>query len=412
MSAPPGVRVVFVNHTAELGGGEIALLELVRHLDTARIQPVVVLFADGPLAPLLREKLREKAEVHILALSPTVLKAEKDRLGIQSLLRGAPVIAGLGFLYRLHRLLRSLKPEIVYTNSLKADLLGGIAGRVVRAPVVWHIRDRIAPDYLPRNVVSLFRLLARLVPTDIIANSAATLATLHLPAAPDAAGLSRRACVIHDGVDPAKYDPEPAREPTGQLTVGLIARISPWKGQDVFLEAVRLLHGAYPFARFEIVGAATFGEREFERRVRQMQQQPDLAHRVRFTGFEADIPKRLCQLDIVVHASTLAEPFGQVIIEGMAAGKPVIATNGGGVPEIVVDGVTGILVPMRDAQAMADAMRRLLGDAGLRKTMGAAARAHVQQNFSIQKTAKAVENVVEQIVTRRKVAIRHRKTAL
>jgi glycosyltransferase involved in cell wall biosynthesis len=388
MSSPPAIRVAFVNHTAALGGGEIALLELVRNLDASRIQPLVILFADGPLVPLLREV----AEVHVLALSPTVLKAKKDGLGLPSLLRGGPILAGLSFLYRLYRLLRSLKPEIVYTNSLKADLLGGVAGRLARVPVIWHVRDRIAPDYLPRKVVSLFRWLARVVPHAIVANSAATLSSLHL------AGRSGCACVIHDGVDPAKYEPGLVRGAGEELTVGLIGRISPWKGQDVFLEAVRLVHGAYPWARFEIIGVATFGEVEFERHVRQLQQEYALMDTVQFTGFEADIARRLGRLDIVVHASTIPEPFGQVIIEGMAAGRPVIATNGGGVPEIVIDGVTGILVPMRDAQIMADAMARLLGNADLRKAMGEAGRAHILKNFEIQETAKAVEKVCKQVL--------------
>jgi glycosyltransferase involved in cell wall biosynthesis len=396
MSPSPAIRVAFVNHTAELGGGEIALLELIRHLDPARIQPVVILFAEGPLAPLLREV----AEVHILTLSPTVLRAKKDGLGIQSLLSGGPILAALAFLYRLHRLLRSLKPQIVYTNSLKADLLGGVAGRLAGVPVIWHVRDRIAPDYLPGKVVSLIRLLAKVIPRYIVANSASTLSTLNLPLTSDPA---RHACVIHDGVDPAKYAAAPAREATEPLTVGLIGRISPWKGQDIFLEAIRLLRDAHPAAysgtRFEIIGVATFGELDFERRIRQLQQAHELTGSVHFTGFEPDIPQRLTQLDIVVHASTIPEPFGQVIIEGMAAGLPVIATNGGGVPEIVLDGITSILVPMRDAQAMADAMARLLGDAGLRTRMGTAARARILHSFPIQRTAKAVENVCSQVLT-------------
>jgi glycosyltransferase involved in cell wall biosynthesis len=429
MSPPPAIRVAFVNHTAELGGGEIALLELIRHLNTARIQPLVILFAEGPLVPLLREV----AEVHILSLSPTVLKAKKDGLGLHSLLSGGPALAGLAFLYRLYRLLRSLQPQIVYTNSLKADLLGGVAGRLAGVPVIWHVRDRIAPDYLPGKVVSLVRLLARLIPRYIVANSASTLSTLNLAKEPalksrfeeaglmkprfEGAGLQPRrqgpdkhggfspggnACVIHDGVDPAKYAAPPSREATTPLTVGLIGRISPWKGQDVFLDAIRLLREAHPAAysaaRFEIIGVATFGEVDFERRIRQLHQAHDLTDSVHFTGFEPDIPQRLTRLDIVVHASTIPEPFGQVIIEGMAAGLPVIATNGGGVPEIVLDGITGILVPMRDPQAMANAMARLLAEADLRKTMGQAARAHLLHSFPIWRTAKAVENVCEQLL--------------
>jgi len=388
MKSAAGLRVVFVNHTAALGGGEIALLELIRHLDRSRVEPVVVLFGEGPLVA----HLQEVAEVHILSLSTEVLKAKKDRLGLRSLVRGGAVVAGLSFLFRLRRLLRLLRPAVVYTNSLKADVLGGIAGRLAGVPVVWHVRDRIEADYLPQRVVSLFRAMARWIPHSVVANSAATLATLQL-----GSHASRGAGVIHDGVDPVKYPSSVIKDARDAVTVGLIGRISPWKGQDVFLEAIRLLHGAYPCARFEVIGVATFGETAFEDRVRRMQQEPALREIVRLTGFEANIPERLGRLDIVVHASTLPEPFGQVIIEGMAAGRPVIATNGGGVPEIMVDGVTGILVPMRDPQALADAMAQLLQNSGLRERMGAAGRAHVLQHFMIQTTAKAVEKVCMQV---------------
>ena len=91
---------------------------------------------------------------------------------------------------------------------------------------------------------------------------------------------------------------------------------------------------------------------------------------VEFTGFRSDVPLLIQQLAVLVHASTTGEPFGQVIVQGMAASRPVVATNGGGVPEIVVDGVTGYLVPMSDAQAMAEAISRLLSSPSQAAEMG------------------------------------------
>jgi glycosyltransferase involved in cell wall biosynthesis len=381
------IRVAFVNHTAQLGGGEIALLELIRNLDRSKIQPIVVLFADGPLVPLLREM----TEVHILPLSSGVLKANKDHLGVGSLLQGSSVIAGIAFLWRLHGLLQSIQPRIVHTNSLKADILGGIAGRLAGLTVIWHVRDRITPEYLPRLVVRAFQVFATLIPSFIIANSAATLSCLSLGDEPKEQGVMSMCRVVHDGVDPKKYKGTINSTENKPLTIGLVGRISPWKGQDIFIESIYLLHDKYPDVRFLIIGAPTFGELEFEKHVHGLIQQYGLNNVVRCTGFEPDIPKFLSSLDIVVHASTIPEPFGQVIIEGMAAGKPVIATNGGGVPEIIVDGVTGILVPMKDPRAMAEAISNLIMNAHLRTMMGIAARQHVENNFTIQQTAAAVQ---------------------
>jgi glycosyltransferase involved in cell wall biosynthesis len=103
------------------------------------------------------------------------------------------------------------------------------------------------------------------------------------------------------------------------------------------------------------------------------------------------------ELDLVVHASTTGEPFGQVIIEGMAAGKPIVATNGGGVPEIVEDGTTGILVPMGDAPAMAEAICRMLADPGKAREMGRRGRQRVESHFTLERTARRVEDVYREI---------------
>jgi glycosyltransferase involved in cell wall biosynthesis len=111
-----------------------------------------------------------------------------------------------------------------------------------------------------------------------------------------------------------------------------------------------------------------------------------------------NVPERIAQLDIVVHASTSGEPFGQVIIEGMAEQKPVVATNGGGVPEIVEDGVTGLLVPMGDAVAMANAIDFLLRNPLIAKEMGARGRERALSQFTIQMTARKVEAVYDQVL--------------
>jgi glycosyltransferase involved in cell wall biosynthesis len=150
------------------------------------------------------------------------------------------------------------------------------------------------------------------------------------------------------------------------------------------------------------VGSVLFGEKEYERDVHQLVQQLGLDDCIEFTGFREDVPDVIAGLDILVHASTTGEPFGQVIIEAMAAGKPVIATNGGGVPEIVDDGVTGLLVSMGDADAMAAAIERLLEDPALCARMGEAGLARVQQHFTIQLTAERVQAVYDQLIPKQK----------
>ncbi len=389
-------RVLFVNHTAKSGGGEVALRLLIRHLDKSLVEHQLLLFEDGPIA----ESLREDTYVHIFPLSDEIRNARKDTLGAIKLSTLRKLGALPLFVLRLSRMIGSLHVDVVHTNSLKADVLGGIAARLAGKRVVWHVRDRIADDYLPSKTVRAFRRLARMIPHAIIANSRATLETLDLPGSENKQeGKRRRATVIHDGFDFAEL-PASENSPASGLLVGLIGRISPWKGQDVFLQAIHLVHSEFPQTHFQIIGSALFGEEAYADQVRSLCTELGLNQCVEFCGFIRDVQRHIAKLDVVVHASTIPEPFGQVIIEGMAAGKPVIATRGGGATEIIIDEVSGLLVLMKDPEALAAAMRKLLRDADLRARLGAAGHARVQDAFRIESTAAKVCQVYSDLCAR------------
>ena len=123
---------------------------------------------------------------------------------------------------------------------------------------------------------------------------------------------------------------------------------------------------------------------------------------VEFTGFRMDVPNLIAGFDVLVHASTIGEPFGQVVIEGMAAAKPIVATNGGGIPEIVIDEVTGLLVPMGDAPAMASAICRVLADPANARRMGQAGRQRALECFTIERTARQAQALYDELLARRR----------
>jgi glycosyltransferase involved in cell wall biosynthesis len=143
-----------------------------------------------------------------------------------------------------------------------------------------------------------------------------------------------------------------------------------------------------------------FGEEDYEREIRELATSLGLDDCLKFTGFRTDVPKLVQSLDVLVHASTTGEPFGQVIAEGMAACKPVVATLGGAVPEIVQDGVTGLLVPMGDAQSMAEAIIKLLSNPELAGQMGQAGRQRVEQHFTMEHVVKKVESIYDEFCER------------
>lgn len=387
--------VVYFDHTALMSGGEIALLHLLQHLDRQLYRPVVVLSADGPLHGKLVEA---GIETHILLLDEGVGATRKDDLGLRRLLNPRAGLSVLRYASRLARFLKTSQAELLHTNSLKSDIIGGVAGRLARVPVLWHVRDRIATDYLPKPAVTGFRWLSRLLPNCVVTNSQATLDALE-PSPTRRSARARRLQVVHDGIPTtaAPASASPASPPAGPL-IGLVGRLSPWKGQHVFLEAAAQVRKECPEARFQIIGSAMFGEEDYEAKIRQMRETLELQDCVEFTGFREDVPDLIRRMDVLVHASTIGEPFGQVVVEGMIAGKPVVATNGGGVPEIVQDGVTGWLVPMGESAPMAEAILKLLRDPQKAAQMGAAGRQRVLDHFSIELTARRVEAVYAQLI--------------
>jgi glycosyltransferase involved in cell wall biosynthesis len=389
------LRVLYLDHTAKIGGGEIALVNLLRHLDRSVVFPIALLFMEGPL----RERLVGCCDTHVIPLADSALTAKKDGLGWRSLFQLRASLSVLLQIWRVVRFARKMEIDLIHTNSLKADVIGGIAARIAGIPVVWHVRDRIEADYLPKIVVRVFRFLSQHLPDFVIANSSATLASLHLNGKRKSATVDANGRVVHDGCNVVSIkDGSDSVKTT--VRIGLVGRISPWKGQDIFIKAAAVLKRKHPEAKFEIIGAPLFSEREYEADLRKLCDELKVNDTVEFAGFVENAPRRIAELDIVVHASTTGEPFGQVIIEGMAEQKPVVATNGGGVPEIVQDGITGLLVPMGDALRMAEAIDYLLTHPDKATEMGVRGRERVQAHFTIQKTARMVEAVYGEVFGR------------
>jgi glycosyltransferase involved in cell wall biosynthesis len=258
--------------------------------------------------------------------------------------------------------------------------------------------------------VRLFRWLARKLPSYVVTNSQSTLDRLFLtgarPAAVVPSGIGVKDAVIHDGLGERNLTLDTLSGPSGgwrrPVRVGIVGRLAPWKGQHVFLEAASRVIAAGQDARFFIVGAPLFGEEAYEKELRQRARSGRIASRVEFLGFQKEVPSVLRNLDILVHASTSPEPFGQVVIEGMAEGLPVIATDGGGVKEIITHGENGLLVPMGDAPALARELDGLLRDPAKARRLGRAAHAHVRRHFTAAQAARKIEKVYDEVLAARR----------
>jgi glycosyltransferase involved in cell wall biosynthesis len=366
------LRVVYLDHVAELSGGELALLRLLRALGD--VQAHVILASDGPLVGRLRQ---EGIAVEVMEMAARTAELRKEALRPGSLPLSAVADTAL-YARALAARLRALGPDLVHANSLKSGLYGSLAARIAGIPLVWHLRDRLAADYLPAASLPLLRAAVRHLPAVVICNSTATRQTL---------GRCRRVLVIPSLVEPVVCQP-PKLRPAGEpLAVGIIGRIAPWKGQDVFLRAFARAFADRPH-RAVIVGAPLFGDRErdYERSLHALARELGIAERVQFRGHRDDIAAELASLDVLVHASTVPEPFGQVVIEGMSAGLPVVAAAAGGPAEIITDGRDGLLYQPGDVEALATALTRLDGAPMLRARLAANAPRRAQ-DFSPERIA-------------------------
>ena len=377
-------RVLFVGHTAVESGGELALARLLPGM--GRVDAHVVLGEHGPMVKRFRDA---GATVEVLAIDELARSVKRDVVA-PGRLPVAAILAVARHTWALSLRIREIGPDVIHTNTLKAAIYGGFAGRLARVPVVWHIRDRIAPDYLPGFAVWAIRTLGRLIPAAIITNSMSTRSTLGSTTRMVAVTPSP---VVYDAVATAV----PPVGPSGaNVVIGMVGRLAAWKGQDVF---VRAFARAFPDGpeRAIIVGGALFGEDDFAAELTTLIADLGLSDRIELTGHVDDVPAELARMHVVVHASVIPEPFGQVVVEAMAAGRPVIASSAGGPAEIIEDGIDGLLVRPGDVADLADAMTRLARDSVERDRLGRAARIAVER-FRPERIGPQVERIYARVV--------------
>jgi glycosyltransferase involved in cell wall biosynthesis len=383
------LRVVYLDHVARLSGGEIALMRLLTHF--TKVNPHMILAEEGPLADRL-QTAGVSVEVLPLAQSARDLRRDTVRPG------GASPLAGLltlRYVVTLALRLRALRADLVHTNSLKSGVYGSVAARLAGVPVVWHVRDRIAEDYLPGAAVRLVRLLIGRLADGVVANSTATLQTLPPATRPELNW------VIPASVEAPASTAQRKRaraSGSGAITFGMVGRIAPWKGQDLFLRAFA---AAFPESheRAVLVGAPMFGEEGYERELHTLAAQLGIAERVEFRGFREDVWAELASIDVLVHASVIPEPFGTVVLEGMAAGLPVIAPDAGGPASVIADGRTGRLFRIGQLDSLVAALRALRDDPRERARLGNAAVGAVAE-YHPDAVARQLEQVYEQVLAR------------
>jgi len=314
---------------------------------------------------------------------------------------GLPVfeIAGLRWhdlprmVRQLRRLVRQEEIDVLHLHMVHATIIGGLAAFLpTRAKVV------VSKHYL----YSMLSRTALRVVDRFFTNRADAVAAVSKAVADDlerhgiAAGRDR---VIHNGIDLDAFDGRSSKPASVDLSesaplLASFGNLHPRKGHEYAVMAMPDILREHPTARLMLVGE---GPRHayLEALAKSLGIQASIMMR----GFEPNVPALMLSVDVCVHPS-LDEPFGIALLEAMAAGKPVVATSVDGIPEIIEHGANGLLVPPRDPKAIADAVLALLRNEPFRERTGAAGRARVEREFTIQETVRSYEALYEQIVGR------------
>lgn len=259
-----------------------------------------------------------------------------------------------------------LTAEIIDANTARSAAYGALAAASSGIPFVIHLRDMVARDALGAGGYALMTRLALPRADAVVSDTRATLASAAPFLRADA-----EAVVIPSASGLRRTDPRHGRH-AGPLRVGMLARIDPWKGQAVLLEAFARA-SALQDAVLEFAGGAPFGHDGFLADLRARAGQLGIGDRVRFLGHVDDVEAVLARWDIAVHASTRPEPLGQNVLQYLAAGIATIVADEGGPTEFVDDDVNGLRVTPRDAGLLAEALTRLAADDALRARLGRAA---------------------------------------
>jgi glycosyltransferase involved in cell wall biosynthesis len=366
VTAPRRLRVAFVVPDLGLGGAERHVTTLVGRIDRRLFDPsVICLGREGELFPSLAAN-----GVPGIALHRTKRQA-------------------LQCLVDLVRTLRRTAPDVVVLRGYNAELLGRVAAVLARVPhvVVWVHN---CGDLTPRGRV---RRLGDAV-LDRVTDAYFGVAHAQVPYLVEDLDLPRRKVrIIHNGVDPSRFDgaADPATRralglPRDALVAAVVAALRPEKDHETFLRAAALVAAAEPRARFLVIGD---GPRRPA--LEQLADSLGLADRVVFTGARDDVGSLLAAVDVFVLSSFTIECFPMALLEAMAASRPAVCTDVGGVPEMLEDGVTGHLVPPRDAGALAERLIGLLGDEESRRALGAAARARVAAEFTLERSVEEAQ---------------------
>lgn len=400
-------RVLFLDSGTGFGGPTSFLYSLLSHLDRARFDPVVafysattgpnldrirslgvpIVFLDDRPAPSVPRFVRRVSRgMHGTAICRV---RRLVKFGIDVLTRDLPrTVQTVGYLKRESFAL------VVLNNDVHYHVPGALAARLMRIPLVCRKAGGIGEGRWIKKVltpcVDLFISISRATEADQRAQRG-----------------TKRVVTIYEGVDISRFSPRQAsaalrselRLVPGKKVVGCLARFERGKGQPEFLRAAASVLGQYRDVVFLVSGGGDPNSAEVLEELQAEARRMEVTDRIVFAEWRDDVPAVLALLDVFVHVpTTFLEGLGITNLEAMAMAKPTVVSRNGGLPDAVVDGVTGFVVPPGDIEALTQALLRLLADEALARRLGENARRRIEEHFDIAKNVRSMERQFEEAI--------------
>ena len=387
------MKVLFLNHETALGGAELMLLRFLQACDRDSFTCELMVPKEGPLI----------AKAEKVGIRVHQLRIEGDLLAVRrksSTFSASRSIALLRTAAEIRRFLRVHTPDVVVSNSIKSHVYGSIALRNGNIPYCWRFHDIVDQRSFSSLQRQLIYALARRYPLSIAGVSEAVCRPLR------SAGVKAgRLSVIHNGIEiPLPSSDSAVQEFRSSLglhkehfVVTLPGRIMPSKGHEVLIEAARRVLMKLSHARFLIVGDPFYDEFDYRAFLESLICTHRLEQYILFTGFREEMSMVYAASDVVVLPSLLPDSFPTVILEAMAAERAVVASDGGGVAEIITDGEDGFIVEAGNAHALAEKLLEIASNSKVRGQLTLNARTKVASKFSLTRYVERLQSWLQAV---------------
>ncbi len=387
-------KIVFLSSCVRGGGAGWSLYYLIKHLNRNLFEPIVVI----PEFGIFEKKYNDLKVKMVIAPKLPERTAQQRFKRINILTKTlSNLINGIGMVQTIFWLKSFIKKEqidLLYANNMLVKSIGAFSAKFAKKPCIIHIRNL----HEKKLEIFFYKKIAKLSSVElIISNSTAS-------SIPITKNISKKIKIIHNGIDIEEYShisKGTLRNETktkNKIIIGYTGNIIPRKGLDILIKASAKVIQYRNDTVIVIIGRVPIGSNiDYQMKYSKLASDLGIANKIIFTGFKKDIRPYVQDMDILTLPSR-QEPFGRSIIEAMALGKPVVASNIGGIPEIITHGKDGFLCPIEDIDALAKSLDKLIKDKSLRLKIGKEAKATIKDRFNVKKLSTDIQDLIKQIL--------------